>query len=475
MTPNWFATFALLSWPLVAIYLYRTRPVNQATLWTILGGWLLLPVGALIKFEMIPQFDKASIPNLAAVGCLLMVGRPPRFWNRFGATEILMLMLLIGPFITSELNTDILVIGNTILPASSHYDAVSAVVTGFIFWLPFLLGRQLLRSSADNAEILRVLVIAGLLYSLPILFEVRMSPQLHTWLYGYFPNPTPGSFAMEVRNGGFRPMVFLGHGLVVAFFAMTAAVAAAALWRTRTRVMRFAPAGVTAYLGVILVLCKGSGSLVFGAALVPLVRFTRPRLQARLATVLVSLALLYPMLRSADLIPAGFMIDTARVFSEERADSLKFRFDQEQQLLGHASERLLFGWGRFGRGRVYEQDSGQDVSVTDGHWIITMGTYGLFGFLAEFGLLALSVFRATSALKFTESMNDTAYLAALALIVAISVVDLLPNGFISPWTWLLAGALSGRADALLSVQRGRISRQNNRLSGSRISQHTVAP
>src|ERR1700704_958895 len=102
MTPNWFATFALVSWPVVAIYLYRTRPVNQATLWTILGGGLLLPVGALIKFEMIPQFDKASIPNLAALGCILMVGRPLRFWNRFGATEILMLMLLIGPFITSE-------------------------------------------------------------------------------------------------------------------------------------------------------------------------------------------------------------------------------------------------------------------------------------------------------------------------------------------------------------------------------------
>ena len=76
--------------------------------------------------------------------------------------------------------------------------------------------------------------------------------------------------------------------------------------------MRFAPAGVTAYLGLILLLCKGVGSLVYGAALVPLVRFTRPRLQARFATVLVSLALLYPMLRSADLIPAGFMIDAAR-------------------------------------------------------------------------------------------------------------------------------------------------------------------
>ena len=104
-----------------------------------------------------------------------------------------------------------------------------------------------------------------------------------------------------------------------------------------------------------------------------------------------------------------------------------------------------------------------------------MGTYGLFGFLAEFGLLALPVFRAASALKFTESINDRVYLAALALIVAISMVELLPNGFIAPWTWLLAGALSGRADALISVQRGRIFRPNSRLSGLRIGQHGGAP
>ena len=46
---NWFATLALLAWPLVALWLYQTRPVSQATLWTILGGYLLLPVGASIK------------------------------------------------------------------------------------------------------------------------------------------------------------------------------------------------------------------------------------------------------------------------------------------------------------------------------------------------------------------------------------------------------------------------------------------
>src|SRR5260370_35172054 len=97
--------------------------------------------------------------------------------------------------------------------------------------IPFLLGPQLLQNSTDGEDILRALAIAGLIYSVPMLFEIRVSPQLHTWIYGYFPN----SFEQQMRDGGFRPVVFLGHGLIVAFFVMTTSVAAAAFSRTRTK------------------------------------------------------------------------------------------------------------------------------------------------------------------------------------------------------------------------------------------------
>src|SRR5437588_6199458 len=97
MTQNWFATFALLAWPVVAVWLYHARPVGQATLWTILGAQLLLPVGAIIKVAPgIPNLDKVSISNLAAVmGCILVARRPVRFWSGFGLTELLILMSLI--------------------------------------------------------------------------------------------------------------------------------------------------------------------------------------------------------------------------------------------------------------------------------------------------------------------------------------------------------------------------------------------
>ena len=441
------------SWPMIALWLYQTRSVSRATIWTILGGFLLLPVGAGIKFQGIPGLDKVSIPNLAAlVGCLLVMPRALRRWNKVGLPEVLIVILLIGPFITSLFNGDSIKIGPRILPGIGLYDSLSAAVTEFIVFIPFILGRQFLRSSADIADILHILVIAGLAYSIPMLFEVRMSPQLHAWIYGYFPHEM---FLQQMRDRGFRPVVFLGHGLLTAFFAMTTAVAAAAFWRTQTRIVRLAPSVVTAYLSVVLILCKSLGALAYGVVLVPLVRWAKPRLQMRMALILVTIALLYPILRVADLVPTSSMVEVANGISEERAASLKSRFDQEDQLIARAVDRFLFGWGRWGRYRIYDEGSGNDVSVTDGRWIITLGQFGLIELFAEFGLFALPVFRAASALKFTELARDRVFLAALALILAINMVDLLPNSGLTPWTWLIAGALLGRAEALRAAARQR--------------------
>src|SRR5262249_44908933 len=115
-----------------------------------------------------------------------------------------------------------------------------------------------------------------------------------------------------------------------------------------------------------------------------------------------------------------------------------------------------FGWGRWGRSRVYDEESGKDLTVTDGRWIITIGQFGLLGFLAEFGLLALPVFYAGSALRFAGSPREMVALTALALIVSINIVDLLPNASVSPWTWLLSGALLGRAESLRTFARQQL-------------------
>jgi hypothetical protein len=445
---NWFATFALLAYPLVVLVLFSNLPTIQAILWTILAAFLLLPVGTAIKFEMFPLLDKNSIASICAgIGCAFVSHRPPATRTRLGLVELLLVMYVCSPLVTSLLNGDPVFAGQRVLPGVGPYDGISAVLSQGILFAPFIIGRRFLLSAGANQQILRVLVVSGLLYSLPLLFEIRFSPQLHFWIYGFYPS----DFIQSMRDGGFRPMAFTGHGLLASLFVVTSVIAAAALWRARTAVFTIAPTITTAYLATLLIFCKSSGALVFGFTMGPLVRFARPKVQLRVAVVVVTIALAYPILRTADVFPTHFLVDTAATFSTDRADSLQFRFKNEQILLNRAGERFWFGWGRYGRSRVYNE-YGNDLSITDGRWIITMGQFGLFGFLAEFGLLVIPIYRAVRALRFAN-FRESVLLGALALIDAIIVVDQLPNASLSPWTWLLAGALLGRAEHLLASAR----------------------
>ena len=92
------------------------------------------------------------------------------------------------------------------------------------------------------------LVVAGLAYSVPMLIEVRLSPQINIWVYGFFQH----NFDQMMRYGGFRPIVFLPHGLWVAFFALMALVAAVGLWRFGPPASAGLLLAAAGYLGVVL-------------------------------------------------------------------------------------------------------------------------------------------------------------------------------------------------------------------------------
>jgi hypothetical protein len=149
----------------------------------------------------------------------------------------------------------------------------------------------------------------------------------------------------------------------------------------------------------------------------------------------------------------------AAFVSQDRAQSLEFRFKNEDMLLKRAFERPIFGWGRYGRSRVYDSETGRDLSTTDGQWIIDIGEFGLLGFLTEFGLLSVCVYRAARAGTRMRTSADKVYLAALALIVSFNLFDLIPNSTLLPWTWLMAGSLLGQTEGPLRPQR--IGRHDN--------------
>jgi len=58
-------------------------------------------------------------------------------------------------------------------------------------------------------------------YTFFLFIELTASPQLNRWIYGYHQS----QFIMAMRAGGYRPMVFMRHGLNVAFFNLNGYVA----------------------------------------------------------------------------------------------------------------------------------------------------------------------------------------------------------------------------------------------------------
>lgn len=422
-------------------------PVTTATLWAILGAYLILPMGTAVDLPLIPPLDKVTVPNLAAFAvCRFVLGKRVPLLPKTMMARLLMLIYIISPFITALLNSDPVMAGATLIEGMNAYDALSAVIRQQLFVLPFLLGLQFFRQARDLENVLLVLAVAVVWYSIPMLFEVRMSPQLHTWIYGYFPH----SFAQQMRDGGFRPVVFIGHGLGVAFFTMMGLVSAITLRRIRRSPFPTFPQGaVVTYVAIVLIFCKSMASLIYAVFAGFFINFTRPRLQGRLAMLLALIAITYPISRGVGWFPVQDITELAASVSAERAHSFEFRIRNEEMLLKKANARPWFGWGTWGRNRIYDPVSGKDISVTDGRWIQVIGQFGWIGFIAEFGLLTLAIHKGAHAISHLKSRRDRIVLGALTFLFGIEVIDLLPNNTMTPWTWLIAGVLIGRSEQII--------------------------
>ena len=131
------------------------------------------------------------------------------------------------------------------------------------------------------------------------------------------------------------------------------------------------------------------------------------------------------------------------IFGEERAGSLKFRFDMEEILGEKARQRFLFGWGDSGGNRVYDQ-YGDDISITDSLLIIAFGTYGGVGLVSLFSSLLLPVI-VFSVFKYparTWSHPKVAPAAALGVALTMYVFDCVLNAMTNPIFALIAGGIS---------------------------------
>ena len=440
--PNALALLALASWPLVSLVLFRKLPVGRAVLWSLLSAYLFLPPPpALFDFPAVPPLTKDSIAALAAFGfCFFMYGKDLIYLPRSNIAKGLMVLFVITPLATVLTNDEPIFFGQVGLPGLRIVEAIALMVQQCMILMPFVMAYSFLRSEKDQRDILFAFVALGLVYSLLMLIEIRLSPQLNLWVWGYYQH----SFDQLIRFGGFRPIVFLYHGLWVALFAMMMLGCAVALFRHSKGNAKVWYGGISVYFGFIMIACKSVASIAYAAVLLPMVLFMSRLWQFRLAAFLALLAVTYPIMKGLEWIPEKQILEKVTALDEDRAGSLKFRFDNERVLLDRAYLKPVFGWGSCGRNHILDPITGILLTVTDGRWIITIGVFGWVGYLAEFLLFSWPLFVLFArSFVLTKETHTSPYLGALALILGFNLFYLLPNATITPLTWMMGGALLG--------------------------------
>jgi hypothetical protein len=455
-TDSIMAMVALVGFALACFAIFVVKRPEDAVIGFVLASAMFLPVNAFFKFPSFPPLDRMTLPYLFLL--MPMVFRRFRRASklRFGRGVELFIWIAffsvaIGTVVT---NRDPLVYGNwskTFLPGMGFRDGLAMALTDLLtIGFPFFLGRVVMRSSREGKRLLSAFVVGGLIYSFFILLEVRLSPQLHTWVYGYAARED--DFSQVMRWGGYRPVVFMPHGLAVAVFMCCTVLAAFTFVKAKLRVRNLPAKPLAFFLLFILVICKSTGAIIYAFLLVPLVMFFRPRTQMRVATVVAVLVVLYPALRGSKLFPVETFLTVAAKIGRERSESLQFRFDNEDQLLAKARERLAFGWGSYGRNSIYDRDEGKEIAVTDGHWIIIFGTRGLVGAICHFGLLLIPVFVAAKRRRRIPDKHDQVVVTGLTLMLMMSVTDLIPNGLFCNYPYFMAGSLLGLVQSLTSPE-----------------------
>ncbi|MGH1412279.1 MAG: hypothetical protein ACRBB0_02225 [Pelagimonas sp.] len=457
--PNPIAFLALAIFPVVVVALYGRLRADRALIWALMLGYLFLPEPpAVFDLPLMPPLNKHNIPALMAfMIALWRYGYDGPLLPHSHVGKLLLIAFVFSPVVTVLNNEEAIFFGQVGVEGHNLKHALALPIEQFLLIVPFLMARQHLANGGAQREILWALMVGGLVYSLLMLIEIRLSPQLNLWVYGYYQH----LFGQSIRAGGYRPVVFLYHGLWVAFFVMTSVISAYALWRSE-KGPRFKFLLAALYLSAVLVLAKSLGALLFMLLLVPLVVVLSPGAQVRVAIVIGTIALAYPILKGADLIPQERMLAQAAAIDPQRAGSLEFRFDNENTLLERAYIKPVFGWGSFGRNHILDPNTGNILTVTDGRWIIVIGVYGWVGFIAEFGLLLLPLLLLGREMSATGNREISPYVGAMSLLLAINALDMIPNATLTPLTWVLVGALTGYAEKL-RAERLNLTKHNTAL------------
>lgn len=429
----------LLLLPLV-LYLFKQFPPYRAVVISFIIAWLFLPQRTVFSFPGLPDYDRSTVTcySIMLATCLYSFETLKTF--KLGWLDIFMLIWCICPFLSSMTNS---------LPA---YDGLAATLTQTVqYGIPYFLGRLYLNDLKGLHELAMGIFIGGIVYAPLCILESLISPQLHRMVYGYH---AIGQFSQSYRLGGYRPNVFMIHGLAVGMWMMATALIALWFWQSGT-LKKFLNIPMNLWfigLYIVHLLVRSTGAylyMVMGVVILFSAKFLRTSLPLVLLIMMLSSYLYLGVTGNFTGEKADKIVQTATdLAGPDRAQSLEFRFNNEELLVEKAIQKMWFGWGAGGKNRVYEYTSTgekKDMAVTDSLWIIAYGTHGAIGIISLFGTsllpaLAFSLFCYPAKTWFRPQVAGA---AVLSVITVLYVLDNLLNDMYNPVFTLASGALAG--------------------------------
>ncbi|HEY4329275.1 MAG TPA: O-antigen ligase domain-containing protein [Phycisphaerae bacterium] len=432
----------LFGWIPVVLLLFSVIPARRAVIAAFLTAWLFLPMAAFKLAPGIPHYDKM---NATCLGVLLasLVFDTRRFLSfRPIWIDIPMALWCCCPM-ASSLSNEL-----------GFYDGMSAVFYQTVTWgLPYLIGRLYFPDLASLKELAIGIFIGGLIYVPLCLWEIRMSPQLHNWIYGFQQH----DFVQTMRFGGYRPMVFMQHGLMVGMWMCMTALIGFWLWYSGAlRTIRRVPmAYLVPVLLITAILCKSVGAIVLlGLGIVAIVMMQKMRYPL-VIWLLILAAPSYMAARASGVWDGSLLSTAAQNVAADRADSLDYRMKNEDLLAAKALKRPAFGWGTWGRSRIYDE-YGKDVAATDGLWIIALGSTGIIG-LASWTIAMLLptslLFLNLRASAWREPLIAPPII--LGVVVVLYVLDCIPNGMVNPIFTVCVGGLASLSPQSFAAFAGK--------------------
>jgi hypothetical protein len=352
------------------------------------------------------------------------------------------------------------------------YDGCSEIVRATIIWgFPYLIGRVYFNDLDSIKELALGLFLGGVVYIPLCLFEIRFSPQLHKWIYGFYQH----AFVQTLRDGGFRPMVFMQHGLMVAMWMGMTTLVGAWLWRSKTitQIWNIPMSYWVGAMFVTTVLCKSKYALLLlmaGFFVLLVARWLKTKWVV-LAFLMIPPVFMY--LRASATVTGESLINVAEhTFGEERAASFAYRVNNENLLAARAMEQKWFGWGGWGAARVRD-DNDKDV-VTDSLWIIQVGKAGIVGLAALTLMLLLPMILACFDWRAELWTHPSvAPVIVLGMMTSLYMFDHLMNGMVNPIFMLALGAVSSAHYAVPRVTQRAMPKQMRR--PTQMQQQTITP